>query len=182
MEMAAGMEVLQHKNKGLREAIKVKNKKTAPRKQMAGDPQGVAVFYSPAKVADFRQEQQRLAQEKEQQQANKAAQRVQRALDKEVKRQEQQLKQQQREEAKVKQQQEHAARAQEIETNKQQQQASRQLRSKVKHHKQQQQASKHALKLPVMEVVDEEEHAESRVAVSRNSRSRRNIRPPQHFL
>ncbi|KAI9693764.1 MAG: hypothetical protein M1822_003035 [Bathelium mastoideum] len=111
MEMAVGIELLQHENEGLHEAIKVKNKRTAAWKQMAGDPQGVAVFYSPTKVANWRQEQQQQAQVKEDQQAQKAAQRAQQALDKQAKQQQQQERKQQREERAATARQQRAAKA-----------------------------------------------------------------------
>ncbi|KAI9666297.1 MAG: hypothetical protein M1821_004232 [Bathelium mastoideum] len=80
MSLEAKINLLLHENKGLRQAITQKKKHAKSRKQMAGDDQGVVVVYNPTKVANWRDKQQRQAEEKEQQEALKAAQREQQKL------------------------------------------------------------------------------------------------------
>ncbi|KAI9685489.1 MAG: hypothetical protein M1822_004347 [Bathelium mastoideum] len=112
MSLEAKIDLLRHENQDLREVITKRNKRNKPRKQVGGDPQGVAVFYSPMKVANWRDEQEQLAKEKEQQQAQKAAQRAQRIAAQQAKQLEKQLRKQQREEAREQQQQQRAVKAQ----------------------------------------------------------------------
>ena len=90
-KLATKVDLLEHENAGLREALikeKGRRKRSKPMGLRGKDEAGQAVFFSPARIAAVRAEKERLEAQKEQEQQAKELKKQEQAIEKERKKQE----------------------------------------------------------------------------------------------